>query len=116
MKKVFLSFFAISLCFGAFAQDSTANEHQIIPQSRTNLTMKNDEAMAVKTNESIMMKNGKVTVIENGRSTELTQNKTLTNGTIISVDGSVKATNGTTTVLKDGDWVNQDGTISRGNQ
>ncbi len=99
MKALLLSVFAIALSFGAFAQDSSMNQmHQ--------------NKMNMKGHEGIMMKNGQVMVIDNGKSTALTQDKTLSNGTVVSVNGTVKSSDGTITTLKDGDWVNTDGTIA----
>lgn len=97
MKKVLLSLFAIALSFGAFAQDSA---------------MHNNMQHKMKSHEGIVMRNGKVMVIENGKSTPLTQDKTLSNGEVISSNGNVKMSDGTTSMLKDGDWVSMDGTIT----
>ncbi|HXS58662.1 MAG TPA: DUF6799 domain-containing protein [Hanamia sp.] len=103
MKKVLLSFFAIALSFGAFAQDSAMHNKN---------AMHNNMQHNMKSHEGIVMRNGKVMVIENGKSTPLTQDKTLSNGEVISSNGQVKMSDGTTSMLKDGDWVNMNGTIS----
>jgi hypothetical protein len=99
MKKVLFSLFAIALSFGAFAQDSSMHHMQ-------------QNKMKMKTHEGIMMRNGKVMVMQNGQSTPLTEDKTLSNGEVVSSNGQVKMSDGTTTMLKDGDWVNMDGIIS----
>ena len=99
MKKVLFSLFAIALSFGAFAQDSSMHHMQ---QSK----------MKMKTHEGIMMRNGKVMVMQNGQSAPLTADKTLSNGEVVSSNGQVKMADGTTTMLKDGDWINMNGTIS----
>lgn len=97
MKKVLLLMFAITLSFGVFAQDSAMHK------------MDNMQHHDMKSHDGIMMKNGKVMVMENGQSTVLTQDKTLSNGTVISANGNVKMSDGTTKMLKDGDWVGMDG-------
>lgn len=101
MKKVLFSLFAIALSFGAFAQDSSMHHMQ-----------QNKMKMKMKTHEGIMMRNGKVMVMQNGQSAPLTADKTLSNGEVVSSNGQVKMANGTTTMLKDGDWINMNGTIS----
>ncbi|HEY9343290.1 MAG TPA: DUF6799 domain-containing protein [Hanamia sp.] len=93
MKKLLLSVFAIGLSLGVFAQDTQSQNKW-------------------KDHEGIFMKNGKVMVIKDGQKTQLLQDTTLSNGTTIMVDGTVKSSNGTTTMLKDGEFVNSDGTIS----
>ncbi len=99
MKKVLFSLFAIALSFGAFAQDSAMHHMQ-------------QNKMKMKTHEGIMMRNGKVMVMQNGTSAPLTEDKTLSNGEVVSSNGQVKMADGTTTMLKDGDWVNMNGSIS----
>lgn len=99
MKKVLFSLFAIALSFGAFAQDSSMHHMQ-------------QNKMKMKTHEGIMMRNGKVMVMQNGQSAPLTADKTLSNGEVVSSNGQVKMADGTTTMLKDGDWINMNGTIS----
>lgn len=101
MKKVLFSLFAIALSFGAFAQDSSMHHMQ-----------QDKMKMKMKTHEGIMMRNGKVMVMQNGQSAPLTADKTLSNGEVVSSNGQVKMANGTTTMLKDGDWINMNGTIS----
>lgn len=87
MKKVFLSFFVFALSFGAFAQEQPK--------------------------DMIILKDTKVVVIKDGQSSELSKDSTLANGTIVTVTGTVKTTDGNIIVLKEGDIVNADGTISR---
>jgi hypothetical protein len=93
MKKMLLSVFVITLSLGVFAQETQ-------PQKKW------------KDYEGIMMKDSKMIVMKNGEKTELLQDTTLSNGTTITVDGTVKSSDGITTMLKDGEYVNSDGTIS----
>ena len=99
MKKVLLSIFAITLSLGVFAQDSSMNH------------MNNMEHHKMKSHDGIMMKNGKVMVMENGKTSELTQDRTLSNGTVVSSNGTVKMADGTTKTLTNGDYVNMNGTM-----
>gem|GEM_PF-1135307 len=85
MKMLFLSIFAIALSFGVFAQDSTR----------------------------IVMKDGKMMVKKNGEKTQLTQDTTLSNGTSVMLNGTVKTSDGNTVILQNGDFVNMDGTIGK---
>ena len=82
---LFLSIFAIALSFGVFAQDSTR----------------------------IVMKDGKMMVKKNGEKTQLTQDTTLSNGTSVMLNGTVKTSDGNTVILQNGDFVNMDGTIGK---
>ena len=94
MKKVLVSLFAITLTLGVFAQDSTTNK------------------MAPKQNhEGVIMKDGKLLMMKNGQTTQLTTDLTLDNGTIVTANGTVKMKDGTTSALKEGDYVGMDGTI-----
>ena len=86
MKKLLVTLFAITLTLGVFAQDSTKHE-------------------------GVILKDGKLLMMKNGQTTPLTKDMTLANGTIIMANGSVKAKDGTTTILKEGDYVKWDGTI-----
>jgi hypothetical protein len=92
MKKVLVSLFAITLTLGVFAQDSTSGKH----------------SMAQK-HEGVIMKDGKLLMMKNGQTTQLTTDLTLDNGTVVMADGTVKAKDGTTSTLKEGDYVTMNG-------
>ena len=62
--------------------------------------------------DCIMMKDGKVWQTKDGSTAELTEDVTLTNGTIVSKDGTVKMKDGTTKTLKNGDCVYMDGKMT----
>ncbi len=101
MKKVLLSLLAITLSFGVFAQDTTSGMNYMQQHN-------------MKPHEGIWMKNGKLMVWENGQATQLTQDRTLSNGTLVMTDGTVKKSDGTTQTLREGDFISMDGTISNG--
>jgi len=84
MKKVLVALFALMLTSGVFAQDST--------------------------HDGAIMKDGKMLLMKNGQAIPLTQDLVLANGTIITAVGTVKMKDGTTTTLKEGDYVLMDGT------
>ncbi len=96
MKKAFISLFAITLTLGVFAQDSTMNK----------MTPKHN----MQNHEGIIMKNGKLLMMKNGQTTQLTSDLTLDNGTVVMANGTVKAKDGSTTTLKEGDYISMDGT------
>ena len=98
MKKVWVSLFAITLSLGVFAQDST---------NQTNPTT---SQQSVKSHDGVIMKDGKLLMVKNGQATQLTADLTLDNGTVVKSDGTVQAKDGTTTTLKEGDYVTMEGT------
>lgn len=104
MKKTFLILFAFCLSFGAFAQDTTSQQDpsQMQSQDMQSKMMKPD---------GIYMKDGKMILMQNGQRSELTQDMTLTNGTVVSPNGTAKLADGTTQTLKDGDFIDMDGTM-----
>ena len=62
--------------------------------------------------DCIMMKDGKVMQTKDGNTTELTDDVTLPNGTVVSKDGTVKTKDGKTSMLKDGDCVYMNGKMT----
>ena len=99
MKKVLVSLFAITFTLGVFAQDSTNTTN-----NNTNQTQ------GVQKHEGVIMKDGKLLMMKDGQTTQLTTDLTLDNGTVVTADGTVKNKDGTTTTLKEGDYVAMDGT------
>lgn len=66
-----------------------------------------------KMKDCVMMKDGKVMVMKDGQKSELTDDMTLSNGTTVMKDGTVKTSDGKTMMLKDGDWVGMDGAMGK---
>ena len=56
-----------------------------------------------------MMKDGKVMMIKEGKSMPLDKELTLSNGSKVTVDGTVTMKDGTKMVMKDGDMMTMDG-------
>ena len=88
MKTLIVTFFAVAFSAGAFAQD----------QDQNNI---------------LIMKDQKVLIIKDGQKSVLMQDTTFANGTVVMVNGSVKSADGTTVVLKDGEFVKSDGTVGK---
>ena len=88
----------ITLALGVFAQDSTNAMNKMAPKQN------------MQKHEGVMMKDGKLLMMKNGQTTQLTTDLTLDNGTVVMTNGTVKAKDGKTTVLKEGDYVSMDGT------
>lgn len=99
MKKVLVSLFAITLALGVFAQDSTSGMNTMAQKPN------------MQKHEGIIMRDGKLLMMKNGQTTQLTTDMTLDNGTVVMANGTVKTKEGTTTTLKEGDYVAMDGTI-----
>ncbi len=59
------------------------------------------------------MENGKLVVVHEGKT--LNSDVTLSNGTVIKTDGTVVKKDGTTTMLKEGECVDKDGTVMEEN-
>jgi hypothetical protein len=100
MKKLMILAFAFVCTAGAVsAQDSTGQKmHKM-----------GDHKMK----DCVMMKDGKVMVMKNGQKSELTEDMTLSNGTTVTKDGTVKTSDGKTMMLKDGEWVGMDGKMGK---
>ena len=85
MKKMFFAIGLMIITCGVFAQDSS------------------------KMKKCYVMENGKVMAMKNGKEMILTQNMMLKNGATVMPDGMVKMKDGTTNMLKDGQYVDIDG-------
>ena len=59
--------------------------------------------------DCIMMEDGKMIVYKNGKSSKMESDMTLSNGTMVSTDGSVKLKNGKTVMLKNGESIGLNG-------
>jgi hypothetical protein len=99
MKNVFLTMLAVALSFGAFAQETTPAKDTIPMEQKT------------QKKDIYVMKDNKMWQIKAGEKTELTEDVTLANGTIVMANGTVKTTDGQTTMLKNGQYVDLEGNI-----
>jgi len=99
MKKVFLAMIGAALSFGAFAQDSTGTS----TTSPTEQTQQQQKDMYV-------FKNSKMWTVKNGNITAMTDDVTLSDGTVVKTTGEITK-NGKTEALKDGQYIDVDGNI-----
>jgi len=60
-------------------------------------------------NDWIMTEDGKMMVYKNGKSSMMESDMTLSKGTMVSTDGSVKLKNGKTVMLKNGESIGLNG-------
>jgi hypothetical protein len=66
---------------------------------------------STKMKDCYMMKGGKMVMEKNGTATDMTQDVTLSNGTVVTKDGTVKTKDGKTVTLKEGECVYTNGKI-----
>lgn len=59
----------------------------------------------------VLLKDGKAHLVKGGNITPIESDMTLTNGTVISPNGSVKSAEGTTVLLKEGEKIDLDGKL-----
>ena len=100
MKKLLIAAFAMALCTGLQAQDTTVRKKKM------------DHDMSMK-KDCVVMKGGKMMMWTNGKSTEMDKEMTLTNGTVVMTDGTVKAPDGKTWMLTEGEGLYMDGTMKK---
>lgn len=60
----------------------------------------------------ITLQGGQVMLVKDGKATKLEKDKTLTDGTVVMTNGSVKKTDGTSIQMKEGDRIYLDGGMS----
>lgn len=99
MKNLFLTMLAVALSFGVFAQDTIPVKDTIPTEQKTQMK------------DVYVMKDSKMWQIKAGEKSEMTQDVTLVNGTIVMANGTVKKTDGVTVTLKNGQFVDLEGTI-----
>jgi len=63
--------------------------------------------------DHIMMKDGKVMMMKAGKSMPLDKEITLTNGSKVTVDGTVTMKDGTKMTMKEGDMITMDGAMMK---
>ncbi len=99
MKKVFLAMFAATLSFGAFAQDTTSTK-----------TASPTEQQPQQQKDMYVFKNSKMWNVKNGNVTAMSNDVTLSDGTVVKPSGEITK-NGKTEALKDGQFIDADGKI-----
>jgi hypothetical protein len=98
MKKL-IAFLAISLIgTGAFAQMDSMNN-------------KMGHMKSMKEKNGVMMKDGKMMVMKDNQMMPMTSDMTMSNGTMVMTDGTVKMKSGKTMTLKNGECVYMNGKV-----
>ncbi len=107
MKNITRILLAASLLLmveGVQAQSRPAPRRTVAPRARP-------KAGAGIMKDGVMMKDGKLIATEMGMTNPITADKTLRNGTIITTNGVVTGKDGSTTQLREGDYVSLTGRV-----
>jgi hypothetical protein len=107
MKKVFLLALVCCLGLAMHAQDSMTKKTMT-----HKTTTKKKMGMHKPMKDCVMMEDGKMMSMMNGKTMPMDQDMTMKNGTEVMTDGTVKMKNGKTMMLKNGDCVYMNGTVS----
>lgn len=67
-------------------------------------------------NGYITLQGGQVVLVKDGQASTLEKDKALTDGTVVTINGSVKKTDGTFIQMKEGDRIYLDGGMSLSNK
>lgn len=102
MKKVFLVMIGAALSFGAFAQDTTSTQ--------TTTPTEQAQQQPQQQKDMYVFKNNKMWAVKNGNITAMSDDVTLSDGTVIKTTGEVTK-NGKAEALKDGQYIDVDGNI-----
>lgn len=95
------------LCFAAQAQTAPTHSDKMKSGSMSHKSMMRD---------GTMMKNGKMMVMKNGKMMPMTEDMTMTDGSMCMKDGTCKTKDGMTMKMKDGDMMAMDGTMMPGDK
>ena len=103
MKRILIALTAITLSCNAIAQTKMAD---------TSMHKMSHQSMK-KMGNSVMMMDGKMMTMMHGKSTPMTETKTMSNGTMVMTDCTIKMKSGKTMMLKEGQCVMMDGKIKK---
>jgi hypothetical protein len=107
MKKLIMCLLvAGTFTTAAIAQDSTKSV-----STNTDKTNKDRTGKTNQLKDYVVMKDGKMVQVNQSGTTALTKDLTLSNGTVVNVDGTVKSSDGTLLKLKDGEAVDMEGKL-----
>lgn len=96
MKSLILSMVAIVFAFAASAQVSTHSQDTIPTKEKQVL---------------YLMKDSKMWIVSEGKKTEMSEDVTLSNGTIVKTDGTIQGEAGEIAKLKENQFIDAEGTI-----
>ena len=92
-------------CFAAQAQTKLPPRKPVQPKGRM-------VSKGAATRDGAVMKDGKVVLTQNGLTNPVLQETALINGTKIKPDGTVTMTDGTSTIMKEGDYMSLTGRLT----
>ena len=101
MKKIFVFLFISFLGTGAFAQNDKKMDK--IDKMKSEKTMK----------DCVMMKDGKMMMMKDGKTMNMDKDMTMSNGTMVMKDGTVKMRDGKTMMMKNGDHMYMNGKMDK---
>lgn len=104
VSRILLAACCLLTAYGAQAQSRPAPHARIAPKARP-------KAGAAMLKDGVMMKDGKLIATEMGMTNPVEGDKTLRNGTVITAAGVITGKDGTTTQLKEGDYVSLTGRV-----
>ena len=107
MKKILI--LAVVFCI---SQAVSAQSQDTIP----NRSDSNAQKMKDPKGYYITMQAGQVMLVKDGKAQKLDADKLLRDGSVVTTDGKVKKSDGTTVVMKEGDRVYVEGGMSMGNK
>lgn len=96
MKKIMILALGITLSTAVWAQDGK-------------MTDKRSEQKMDQKKDGVMMKDGKMMMMKDGKTSAMETETTLSNGSIVMPDGTVKMKDGKTMMLKEGECLDMDG-------
>ena len=102
MKKIACMLAALVLTLSIWAQDKTEK-----------MEKKGDKAMDHKMKDCVMMEKGQMTVMKEGKVADMISDVTLSDGSVVSPNGKVTMKDGSAKMLKDGEGVYMDGTMTK---
>lgn len=108
MKKLLFTILASAFVFVGTANAQT----QTTTKTKAKGEMKDQPMQSNALRDGVMMQGGKLIVMKEGQASVMTEDMTLSNGTVIMKDGSIKKADGTTMMLKNGDQIDMAGTMS----
>jgi hypothetical protein len=113
MKQVILLALVCCLGLSLHAQDSMT-KHPMTHKTTTKYhkSTRKGPAMHKHMKDCVMMEDGKMMTMMGGNKMQMDHDTTMKNGTEVMTDGTVKMKNGKTMMLKNGDCVYMDGTVS----
>ncbi|PZR18949.1 MAG: hypothetical protein DI539_15695 [Flavobacterium psychrophilum] len=103
MKQLMILITALFLSASVFAQEKMDKKMKMD---------KKDQKMDMK-KDHLMMMDGKMKMVKNGKEMVMDKDMTLSNGTTVTKEGTMKTKTGETMAMKEGDVIYMDGKMSK---